>query len=122
MRSSKELHPCGNPNCGCPMGTDYLCIGCRKPVHWFCAVEKTFLNKMKGHGAHYWCPPCHALKFAKKTGAVLEASRLKAQEKATTNNANTLSKKVAQATRSPPCATNGGKLQVNLRCILRCVL
>jgi hypothetical protein len=102
MSSSKELHPCRNPNCGHPIGTDYLCIGCKKPVHWFCAVGNTFVNEGKGHGTHYWFPPCHALKFVKKTGAVLEASGLKAQGKATTNNGNTVSKKVTQATRSPP--------------------
>jgi hypothetical protein len=102
MGSSKELHPCGNPNCGRPMGMDYLCIGCKKPVHWFCAVGNTFVNEGEGHGAHYWCSPCHAWKFAKKTGVVLESSWLKAQGKATTNNGNTVSKKVAQATRSPP--------------------
>jgi len=83
MSSSQELRPCNNPYCARPMANDYLCKGCRKPVHWFCALGNTFVNKVKGHGAHYWCP----LKVTKKPGAVLQASKLKVQGKETTENA-----------------------------------
>jgi hypothetical protein len=32
------LMPCANPSCALLMGKDYLCKGCYKLVHWFCAV------------------------------------------------------------------------------------
>jgi hypothetical protein len=33
-------------------------IGCGQLVHWFCAAGNPADND-KGHGAHYWCPPCN---------------------------------------------------------------
>ena len=56
--SSKELYPCANPECGRLMSRDYICIGCSQPVHWFCAVGIQAENFLRGHGAHYCCPPC----------------------------------------------------------------
>jgi hypothetical protein len=56
--SSKELYPCANPECGRLMSRDYICIGCSQPVHWFCAVGIQSENFLRGHGAHYCCPPC----------------------------------------------------------------
>ena len=56
--SSKELYPCANPECGRLMSRDYICIGCTQPVHWFCAVGIQLENFLRGHGAHYCCPPC----------------------------------------------------------------
>jgi hypothetical protein len=52
------LMPCANPSCALLMAKDYLCKGCNKPVHWFCAVSDKESNESKGHGEHYWCPPC----------------------------------------------------------------
>ena len=54
--------PCANPQCAKPMSMEYRCIGCQKPVHWFCAAGDKVVNEEKGHGAHYWCPPCDANK------------------------------------------------------------
>jgi hypothetical protein len=59
--SSDDLLPCANPNCARLMLRDYLCIGCGQPVHWFCAAGNPADNE-KGHGSHYWCPPCNLKK------------------------------------------------------------
>jgi len=56
--SSKELYLGANPEYACLMSWDYICIGCLQPVHWFCAVGIQSENFLRGHGAHYCCPPC----------------------------------------------------------------
>ena len=56
--SSKELYPCASPKCARLMPQGYTCIGCLQPVHWFCAVGIQSENFLRGHGAHYCCPPC----------------------------------------------------------------
>jgi hypothetical protein len=56
--SSNDLLPCTNPNCARLMSRDYLHIGCGQPVHWFCAAGNPADNE-KGHGSHYWFPPCN---------------------------------------------------------------
>jgi hypothetical protein len=56
--SSKELYPCANPECARLMSRDHICIGCLQPVHWFCAIGNQSENFLRGHGAHYCCPPC----------------------------------------------------------------
>jgi hypothetical protein len=38
--------------CHLPMEPTYLCKGCLKAIHCFCAVNK---DEELGHGAHYWC-------------------------------------------------------------------
>ena len=75
MSASQQCFPCSNPKCGQPMSNDYLCIGCRKPVHWFCAAGSEEVNMSKGHGMHYWCPPCHS-KHLTDTMDDLDVSRL----------------------------------------------
>jgi len=60
MSASQQCLPCSNPKCGQPMSNDYLCIGCCKPVHWFCAAGSEEVKMSKGHGMHYWCPPCYS--------------------------------------------------------------
>jgi hypothetical protein len=55
--SSKEFYPCTNPECRRLMSQDYICIGCPQPVHWFCAVGIQSENFLRGHRAHYCCPP-----------------------------------------------------------------
>ncbi len=40
------------------MHRDYLCVGCDRPIHWFCADGDSIDNETKGHGKKYWCPPC----------------------------------------------------------------
>ena len=59
------------------IGSDYICIGCKKPVHWFCAVGHSLVNEGKGHSAHYWRPHYHAKKFAKNSRPVVQVSRAK---------------------------------------------
>jgi hypothetical protein len=67
--SSNDLLPCTNPNCAGLMSRDYLCIGCGQLVHWFCAAGNPADNE-KGHGSHYWCPPCN-LKKSNTSSALL---------------------------------------------------
>jgi hypothetical protein len=67
--SSDDLLPCANPNCAHLMLRDYLCIGCGQPVHWFCAAGNPADNE-KGHGSHYWYPPCN-LKKSNTSSALL---------------------------------------------------
>jgi hypothetical protein len=45
--------------CNNPMTHDYECIGCGRPVHWFCASGDPAENEEKGHGKHYWCHRCN---------------------------------------------------------------
>ena len=45
--------------CSNPMTHDYECIGCGRPVHWFCASGDPAENEEKGHGKHYWCHRCN---------------------------------------------------------------
>jgi hypothetical protein len=101
MNSSPELCPCNNPNCARPMANDYICVGHRKPV---------------GHSTHYWCPPCHALKFTKKTGAVLQSSKLKVQRKETTWNALKSTKKAGAREKRKLSQKVGGRKQPPRRC------
>jgi len=59
--SSDDLLSCTNPKCACLMLRDYLCIGCGQLVHCFCAAGNPADNE-KGHGSHYWRPPCNIQK------------------------------------------------------------
>jgi hypothetical protein len=55
--------------CCLPLEPTYLCKGCLKAIHCFCAVNK---EEELGHGAHYWCKACHAEKQREKTWKQLE--------------------------------------------------
>ncbi len=45
-------------SCKGKMHRDYLCVGCDRPIHWFCAAGDSTDNETKEHGKKYWCPPC----------------------------------------------------------------
>jgi len=62
MSASQQCSPCSNPACAQLMSHQYLCKGCKKPVHWFCVAGSMEVNKSKGHDMHYRCPPCHSKK------------------------------------------------------------
>jgi hypothetical protein len=51
------------------MGRDYICNGCRSPIHWFCLLGDHDANAEKGHGAHYWCTRCWAEKVAQESSS-----------------------------------------------------
>ena len=63
-----------------------------------------------------WCPPCHALKFTKKTGAVLQSSKLKVQRKETTWNALKSTKKAGAREKRKLSQKVGGRKQPPRRC------
>jgi hypothetical protein len=66
------------------MSRSYLCAGCDRSIHWFCAKGDSEVNETKGHGAHYWCADCYQTKGPgagncrqPKPGDVLRASSAK---------------------------------------------
>jgi hypothetical protein len=72
--SSDDLLPCTIPKCARLMLKDYLCIGCGQPVHWFCAAGHPAGNE-KGHGSHYWCPPCNLQKSNTSSALLVSNSK-----------------------------------------------
>jgi len=72
--SSNDLLPCANPNCARLMSRDYLRIGCGQPVHWFCAAGNPADNE-KGHGSHYWLPPCNLKKSNTSTALLVSNAK-----------------------------------------------
>jgi hypothetical protein len=51
------------------MSSDYLCMGCGLPIHWFFSAGDPVENEGKGHSAHYWCRTCHAKKVVQAQAA-----------------------------------------------------
>jgi len=72
--SSDDLLPCTIPKCARLILKDYLCIGCGQPVHWFCAASNPAGNE-KGHGSHYWCPPCNLQKSNTSSALLVSNSK-----------------------------------------------
>ncbi len=81
MATHSRLYLC--LHCGKQMSSDYLCMGCGLPIHWFCSTGDPAENEGKGHGAHYWCRTCHAKKV--EPGSVLRKSS--ANQRAIANSA-----------------------------------